>query len=138
MRLRRFDFSLTRFIIALASGCTCLLKITGCDLCLCTDYFKGGHRLYLNTGWSSSLSKGNRRLLSQEATLVTAHGQSVSPHKYFSPRLTNSIDSHGSFSSSKSGSFISSISSSTVCPEDSKPLYTFSYLWQTVRVGWDC
>jgi len=30
--------------------------------------------LYLNTGWSSSLNRYKRRLLTLEATLVTAHG----------------------------------------------------------------
>jgi len=30
--------------------------------------------LYLNTGWSSSLNRYERRLLTLEATLVTAHG----------------------------------------------------------------
>ena len=43
-------------------------------LCVYVDYHKGDFTLYINTGWSSSLSKGGRKLLSQEATLVTAHG----------------------------------------------------------------
>jgi len=30
--------------------------------------------LFLNTGWSSSLNRYERRLLTLEATLVTAHG----------------------------------------------------------------
>ena len=38
------------------------------------EYYKDGRRLYLNTGWSSSLNQYNRRLLTQEADLVTTHG----------------------------------------------------------------
>ena len=30
---------------------------------------------YYNTAWSTTLSRGNRRILTQEADLVTAHGQ---------------------------------------------------------------
>jgi len=41
---------------------------------LCSlDYTKNGHKLFLNTGWSSSLNRHQRRLLTQEADLVTAH-----------------------------------------------------------------
>ena len=38
------------------------------------EYYKDGFKLYLNTGWSSSLNGYNRRLLTQEADLVTTHG----------------------------------------------------------------
>ena len=41
---------------------------------------KSGRTLYLNTGWSSSLNRYERRLLTQEAMLVTAHGQSMYLH----------------------------------------------------------
>ncbi|ELU11170.1 hypothetical protein CAPTEDRAFT_157290 [Capitella teleta] len=36
-------------------------------------YYKGGYQLFLNTGWSSSLNRYNRRLLTSEADLVTTH-----------------------------------------------------------------
>jgi disintegrin and metalloproteinase domain-containing protein 17 len=36
-------------------------------------YYKGGFQLFLNTGWSSAVSKSNRLLLTLESTLVTAH-----------------------------------------------------------------
>ena len=39
------------------------------------EYYKDTYRLYLNTGWSSSLNAHNRRLLTQEADLVTTHGE---------------------------------------------------------------
>ncbi len=38
------------------------------------EYYKGGGTLYLRTGWSSSLNRYGRRLLTQEADLVTTHG----------------------------------------------------------------
>lgn len=38
-------------------------------------YTKQQTKMYLNTGWSSSLNKYSRKLLTQEALLVTAHGQ---------------------------------------------------------------
>ena len=38
------------------------------------EYYKDGYKLYLNTGWSSSLNSYKRRLLTQEADLVTTHG----------------------------------------------------------------
>ncbi|KAI0243261.1 ADAM 17-like protease [Lamellibrachia satsuma] len=38
-------------------------------------YYKGKNKLYLNTGWSSSLNRYERRLLTQEADLVTTHGR---------------------------------------------------------------
>ena len=42
---------------------------------LVPDYRKDGVTLYLNTGWSSSLNRYGRRLLTQEAVLVTTHGK---------------------------------------------------------------
>lgn len=46
-----------------------------CEHCDSAYDEKGGVRtLYLNTGWSSSLNRYERRLLTQEAMLVTAHG----------------------------------------------------------------
>ena len=41
---------------------------------LVIEFYKNGRKLYLNTGWSSSLNAEGRRLLTQEAYLVTAHG----------------------------------------------------------------
>lgn len=37
------------------------------------SYTKAGTKMYLNTGWSSSLNKYSRKLLTLEAQLVTAH-----------------------------------------------------------------
>lgn len=37
------------------------------------SYTKAGTKMFLNTGWSSSLNRYNRKLLTQEAMLVTAH-----------------------------------------------------------------
>lgn len=37
------------------------------------SYFKDGWQMFLNTGWSSSLNRYNRKLLSAEASIVTAH-----------------------------------------------------------------
>ena len=47
----------------------------GCDALLAYEDKTKKQTLYLNTGWSSSLNRYERRLLTLEATLVTAHGQ---------------------------------------------------------------
>jgi len=44
------------------------------DLLLAYEDKNKKQTLYLNTGWSSSLNRYERRLLTLEATLVTAHG----------------------------------------------------------------
>ncbi|KAK2166047.1 hypothetical protein LSH36_43g05043, partial [Paralvinella palmiformis] len=43
-------------------------------ICSHQVYYKGGRQLYLNTGWSSSVNRYNRSLLTDESLLVTAHG----------------------------------------------------------------
>jgi len=41
--------------------------------CICTEYFKNGYTLYLNSGLSSSRNHYGQRVITREADLVTAH-----------------------------------------------------------------